>query len=41
MIALSHARGFCAGNWQIFLSNNNLNAATDWRVLALTFFGAE
>ena len=32
MIALSRTRGFSAGNWQILLTNNNLNAAADWRV---------
>jgi hypothetical protein len=27
MIALSRTRGLSAGNWQILLTNNNLNAA--------------
>ena len=41
MIALSRTNGFSAGNWQILLTNNNLNAAADGVYMALTFFGAE
>jgi hypothetical protein len=29
MIALPRTRGFSAGNWQILLTNNNLNLPTD------------
>ncbi len=29
MIALARTRGLSAGNWQILLTNNNLNAAAD------------
>jgi hypothetical protein len=31
MIALRLTRGFSAGNWQILLTNNNLNVAADWQ----------
>ena len=42
MIALPRTRGFSAGNWQILLTNNNLNAAPLIGVyMALTFFGEE
>jgi hypothetical protein len=33
--------GFSAGNWQIPLTNNNLNASLIGVDKALTFFGAE
>jgi len=42
MIALPRTRAFSAGNWQIHLTNNNLNAARLISVyMELTFFGAE
>jgi hypothetical protein len=43
MIGLPRTRGFSAGNWQILLTNNTLNAALLIGVvyMALTFFGAE
>jgi hypothetical protein len=41
MIALPRTRGFSAGNWQILLTNNNLNGPLIGVYMALTFFGAE
>jgi hypothetical protein len=40
MIALPRTRDFSAGNWQILLTNNNLNAAANGVFMALTFLGA-
>jgi hypothetical protein len=39
MIALSRARGFSAGNWQILLTNNNLNAPLIGIYIALMSLG--
>ena len=41
MIALPRTRGFSAGNWQILLTNNNLNQPTDGVYMALMFFGVK
>jgi len=41
MTALPRTRGFSAGNWQILLTNNNLNAAADCRVYRAHVLWAE
>lgn len=43
MLGLPRTRGFSAGNWQILLTNNTLNAALLIGVvyMGLTFFGAQ
>lgn len=38
MIALLRTRDYSAGNWQILLTNSNLNTAADGVYMALTIW---